>query len=109
MKTRSDPHIIKTGDNPHAEAQLQRMVDSECVATKGFSMSVTIDNPITVAKAAEITGLKPARVQQLCREFQKTKGASGLKSKKFGRDWQIEKEAAEAYERTNRGPKPETN
>ena len=70
---------------------------------------VEITDPITVIEAMKITGLSDTRVQQLCRQYQDTEGQKGLKSKKFGRDWQIERNAATEYERTKRGPKPETN
>ena len=68
---------------------------------------VTIENPITVSDAAKLAKLSKERIQQLCRMYQATKGESGLKSKMFGHIWQVEKEAAENYERTNRGPKSE--
>lgn len=87
-----------------------RMVDCPDCNAKGCDMAeITIEDPITVEMATSITGLKAPRIRELCREYRDTNGESGLKSKKFGRDWQIERSAAEDYERTNRGPKPETN
>jgi hypothetical protein len=85
----------------HSQEGLFAMSDEE--------FTVIIENPIPVKKAAEITGLKESRIQQLCREYQETEGISGLKSKKFGRDWQVERQSAEEYERSNRGPKPESD
>ena len=86
------------------------MVDCPDCNAKGCNMAeITIEDPITVEVAAEITGLTDSRIRQLCIEYQSSNGISGLKSKKFGRDWQIEREAAEAYERTNKGPKPESS
>lgn len=67
--------------------------------------SVVISDPISVTEAAEIIGVTVSRIQQLCREYQETKSEKGLKSKKMGRDWWLERESAEDYERTNRGPK----
>lgn len=67
---------------------------------------VVINDPITAKEAVAITGVSDSRIQQLCREYKETKGEGGLKSKKFGHIWQIERESAEEYERTNRGPKP---
>ena len=67
---------------------------------------VVIEDAITVREAAQIAGIVESRVRQLCREYQETQGDSGLKSKKWGHYWQVERLVAERYERTTRGPKP---
>ena len=67
--------------------------------------AVVIEDAITVREAARIAEIAESRVRQLCREYQETRGESGLKSKKWGHYWQVERAAAEGYDRSTRGPK----
>lgn len=80
--------------------KLNHFVDGNAMS-EGFN--VEIEHPISVSEAVKITGVKGSTIRYLCRQYQQTQGSKGLKSAKWGRDWQIEKQAAEDYERTNRG------
>ena len=59
---------------------------------------------LTTGEAAEVMGITPQAVQNLCR-----RGA--IKSRRFGHYWQVDKAAAENYERSvgGRGNKLPTN
>ena len=59
---------------------------------------------LTTTEAAEIMGITPQAVQNLCKR-------GGIECRRFGYWWQISKEVAENYEKTvgGRGKKVSTN
>ena len=63
---------------------------------EGNTMSEQIEW-ITVAEAAEIMEVSASNVRYLCRNKR-------IVSQKFGKSWQVSKQAAEAYVRSDRYP-----
>lgn len=85
-----------------AMSQLRHLRDGNAMS-EGFN--VTIEHPISVSEAVEITGYSRTQIRRFCQEYHDTQGKSGLKSAKFGKGktipWYIEKSALEEFYKTN--------
>lgn len=58
-----------------------------------------LDEWITVTEATAIMPVGKAQIQKLCRQYEESDGERGIKSKRVGPIWLVEKHAAEDYER----------
>lgn len=67
--------------------------------THDYTGAISVENEtwITTEAAAEIMDVAEETVRRLCREGDK------LKCRKFRRDWQVDRESAEAYQKSEGG------